>query len=308
VETKVNYAIVGVFVLTLSTAIIAGVLWISSGRSARKDYDTYLAYFTESVSGLNPNAPVKYKGVAVGKVREISLDPQDPERVRLELAIERGAPIKQDTVAELRVQGLTGIAFVDLSGGSRSAPPLLPPEDGGLPVIPTRPSLLARLDSAGTSLLSDLSVTAQNINELVDDQTRLALQRTIRDLDRVVHVIAMRSEAIDASLADAATTLDNSAQASARLNELTARVIASAASIERAAAEAERAGAAVRNTVEEAAGGVRQFSAESLPELQRLLEEARMATASLGRVARELERNPNVLVLGRPSPPRGPGE
>ncbi len=105
-ETKVSYAIVGAFVLVLSVAIAGGVLWISSGRVARKDYDTYLAYFTESVSGLNRQAPVKYKGVEVGSVREIGLDPTDPQRVQLVLAIERGVPIKQDTVAVLSVQGL----------------------------------------------------------------------------------------------------------------------------------------------------------------------------------------------------------
>ena len=125
-ETKVNYAIVGAFVLLLSGAIVAGVLWISSGRTERKDYDTYLAYFTESISGLNEHAPVKYKGVAVGSVREIALDPTDPQRVRLVLAIERGVPIKEDTVAVLSVQGLTGIAFLDLGGGSRESPLLRP--------------------------------------------------------------------------------------------------------------------------------------------------------------------------------------
>ena len=90
-ETKVSYTIVGAFVVVLSAAIVAGVLWISSGRAAGKNYDTYLAYFTESVSGLNRQAPVKYRGVDVGSVREIGLDPDDPQRVQLVLAIERGA-------------------------------------------------------------------------------------------------------------------------------------------------------------------------------------------------------------------------
>ena len=89
-ETKVNFALVGAFVVTLSVAIVAGVLWISSGGAARKDYDTYLAYSSESVSGLNRQAPVKYKGVEVGAVREIELDPEDPQNIRLVLDIEHG--------------------------------------------------------------------------------------------------------------------------------------------------------------------------------------------------------------------------
>jgi phospholipid/cholesterol/gamma-HCH transport system substrate-binding protein len=82
----------------------------------QQKYELYLAVEEESVAGLNPSAPVKYSGVEIGKVRSITLDPQDPQRVDLLLAIAQGAPIKQDTVAVLKAQGLTGIAYVDLSG------------------------------------------------------------------------------------------------------------------------------------------------------------------------------------------------
>ena len=303
-ETKVNYAIVGAFVLLLSAAIVGGVLWISSGRAGRKDYDPYVAYFTESVSGLNLNAPVKYRGVEIGSVREISLDPDNPEKVRLLLAIERGVPIKKDTVAVLSVQGLTGIAFVDLGGGSREASPPEPDPRTGFPEISTRPSLLRRLDTGATALVADLSQTAQSINQLVDPETRVALQRTLRDLDSVVHVFAARSKEIDASLADAAKTLGNSARASAELTQLMQQVGRSASAVERAAAEIADAGVAARTTLD----SVGQFGAESLPELQRLLADVRALTTSLGRVAQELERNPNALVMGRRAPPPGPGE
>lgn len=303
-ETKVNYAIVGAFVLLLSAAIIAAILWISSGRTAHKDYDTYLVYSTESVSGLNQHAPVKYKGVAVGSVREIALDPADPQRVRLVLEIERDVPIKEDTVAVLSVQGLTGIAFLDLGGGSRESPLLRAAEPGGLPVIPTAPSLLRRLDAGATTLVADLSQTAQSINQLVDAETRTALQRTIRDLDTVAHVLASRSKDIDSGLADAATTLGNTARASRELLSMVQQVARSAAAVETAAAEIARAGASATSALDEAG----HIGAGILPELQRLLVEARALTASLGGVARELERSPNALVMGRQAPSPGPGE
>ena len=80
-ETKVNYAAVGLFVLALSAALVAGILWIASGGAFQKHYDLYLAIEEESVAGLNLNAPVKYNGVDVGKVRDIRLDPRDQARV-----------------------------------------------------------------------------------------------------------------------------------------------------------------------------------------------------------------------------------
>jgi phospholipid/cholesterol/gamma-HCH transport system substrate-binding protein len=300
-ETKVNYALVGAFVLTLSVAIVAGVLWIASGRTASKDYDTYLAYSSESVSGLNRQAPVKYKGVVVGAVREIELDPENLQNVRLVLAIERGVPIKQDTVAVLSVQGLTGIAFLDLEGGSKDSPLLTPAEPGGYPVIATRPSLFQRLDTQVTALVADLSKAAQSINQLLDADTRAALQRAAIDLDTTVHGIAARSKEIDAALADAARTMDNSARASAKLGELTRQIGRSAETVDRAAE-------AVRATANDVAGGARQLDADTLPELRRLLADARAAAASVARTAQELERNPNALVVGREPAPPGPGE
>jgi phospholipid/cholesterol/gamma-HCH transport system substrate-binding protein len=307
-ETKVNYALVGAFVLILSLAIVAGVLWVSAGGTKRKDYDIYLAYSNESVSGLNRQAPVKYKGVVVGAVKEIGLDPEDPQRVRLELAIERGVPIKEDTVAVLTLQGLTGIAFLDLEGGSKDSPLLAPAQPGAFPVIATRPSLFRRLDTQATALVADLTLTAKSINRLLDDDTRAALQRTIRDLDSVVHEIAGRSKMIDTALVDAARTAENSARASEQLAELTRQIGRSAEAVTRAAERTAVAAEAVRATATDAEGGAQQLRADTLPELQRLLIDARAATASLGRLAQELERSPNALVVGREPMPPGPGE
>lgn len=304
-ETKVNYALVGAFVLVLSIAIVAGVLWISSGGTAGKEYEAYLVYFTESVSGLNRQAPVKYRGVEVGFVREIALDHDDPQRVRLVLSIERGVPIRQDTVATLSTQGLTGIAFLDLEGGSRESPLLAPADDGSAPVIATRPSLFSRIDTQASGLVSSLSQTAQSVNELIDDDTRAALQRTIRDLESVVHALAGRSEAM---AADAGQTLENSARASVTLNAMLHDVARSAEAVQRAAEQTQRASAAVYATAADATTGVQRLRSETLPELDRLLVEARSATASIARLAQELERSPNALVIGREPTQPGPGE
>jgi phospholipid/cholesterol/gamma-HCH transport system substrate-binding protein len=307
-ETKVNLALVGAFVVALSLAIVAGVLWVSTGGPARKAYDTYLAYSYESVSGLNRDSPVKYKGVVVGSVEQIGLDPEDPNRVRLVLAIERGVPIKRDTFATLTLQGLTGIAFLDLEGGSKDAPLLVATEPGGWPVIETRPSLFRRLDTQATALVSDLTQTAQSVNQLLDEDTRAALQRTIGDLETVVHAFASRSESIDAAVVAAMQTMENSARASEQLAELTRQIGRSADAVTRAAERTAAAAEAVRTTAANAEGSAQQLRADTLPEMQRLLAEARAATAALGRLAQELERSPNALVVGREPPPRGPGE
>src|SRR5512134_3843023 len=106
-EPKVNYALVGLFLALLSGALLAGVLWLSR-TDYRGVYDRYYTFMDESVSGLSRDSYVRYHGVDVGRVKDIILDPNNPEQVRLALDIVRGTAIKEDTVAILETQGLTG--------------------------------------------------------------------------------------------------------------------------------------------------------------------------------------------------------
>ncbi len=177
-EEKVNFAVVGVFVLVLSAALIGGVLWLSSGRSYRTSYDLYQTYMKESVAGLNLNATVRYRGVEVGRVKRIALAPGNVEQVQVTLAIESGTPVKVDTVAILSTQGLTGIAFVDLTGGSRDAPELKAESDTPYPVIRSGPSLMVRLDAS----LIDASHTLKNTARL-SEELPLLIKRIQRSAD-----------------------------------------------------------------------------------------------------------------------------
>jgi phospholipid/cholesterol/gamma-HCH transport system substrate-binding protein len=314
-ETKVNQTVVGLFVLGLGAAGIAAVLWLGSGRLSQKQYGTYLAYFTESVSGLNLHAPVKSRGVAVGSVREISLDPSNPERVRLVLEVEQGTPVKEDTVAILGVQGLTGLAYVELSGGTRDSPTLRPAPGDAHPVIRTGPSLMRRLDTAGTTLLADLDESTRRINDVLDPSTRATLRAAIADLRQVTRAVARRSAELEAMMASAAVVARNGAEASADLPLLVRRVERSAAAVERMADSMALAGTSARSALDgvgRAASGtsaaVQRLEDETLPEVGRLVTELQALTASLGRVSADLERNPAILLQGRAPAPAGPGE
>jgi len=296
-ESKVNYAIVGIFVLVLGTALVWGVLWLSGGKSYRKSYDVYQIYMSESVSGLSLDAPVSYRGVEVGRVRKIALAQQNMEQVELTLDIERGTPVKQDTVAVLRVQGLTGIAHVELSGGSRDSPALQAQPGEDYPVIRARPSLMVRLDSAVTALLGNLNHTSEGLNALLDEENRRAFKRTLADLETLSRTLAARSAAIDASLA-------NAARVSAELPQLVERIQRGADGFD----QLMRAGNRAAGTLEGAAGDARQFAGNTLPEAHTLITELRELTGSLRRFSDQLERDPGVLLRGKPAAKLGPGE
>ena len=303
-----NYTLVGAFVLVLGALLVAGVLWLASGGTSQKRVDLYLAIVEESVAGLNLNAPVKYNGVDVGKVRRIDLDPQDPNRVNLVFAIERGTPVKEDTVAVLKTQGLTGIAYVELSGGARESPTLRAVEGSLYPVIRTKPSLSARLENVLTTVLAKLDDTSTNINAILSAENQAALKSALADIATVARTVAARKESINSAITHAGRTLENASTASARITPVLERIGRSADSIDKMGNEVARTSASAGKTVDTVGADVKRFSAETLPELERLLGELGALTLSLRRLSEQTERDPRGLIFGRKPVPEGPGE
>jgi len=307
-ETKVNYAIVGAFVLVLGAVLIGGALWLASGGTLQKKYDRYLAIMEESVAGLNLNAPVKYNGVDVGKVRDIQLDPVNPERVRLMFAIERGTPVKEDTIAVLKTQGLTGIAYVELSGGARDSPPLAATTGNEYPEIRTKASLSARLENVLTSVLAKLDSTSGNINAILSDENQAAFKSALADIAVVARTFAARKDTIDAGITSAGRTFENASRLTAEARPVLDHIGRSADAIEKMGNEFSRTSASAGRVVDAAGSDISRFTAETLPELERLLGELSTLANSLRRLSEQTERDPRGLLFGRTPVPAGPGE
>jgi len=314
-EAKVNFAVVGAFVIALTVAMITGVLWLSSGKYYRKNYDTYETYMTESVAGLNLNAAVRYRGVDVGRVRRIALAPDNVEQVQLTLDIEHGTPVKEDTLAMLQTQGLTGIAFVELTSGLRTSAPLQAKPGAPYPVIASAPSLMNRLEASIPAVLANLNLVSDSVNALLDDDNRRAVKATLADLSQLSRMLAARSATIDMTLASTARTMDAAARTTDKavaiadqLPQLIQRIERTTIAFERMATEVAGAGVSARGTLDGTRADLAQFTGSTLPEVRALVDELRGLTATLRRVGDAVERNPSVLLHGRPTAKKGPGE
>jgi phospholipid/cholesterol/gamma-HCH transport system substrate-binding protein len=319
-DTKVNYVIVGAFVAVLGAAVLAVVLWL--GKSDyRGVYDRYYAYMRESVAGLSINSTVKYRGVEVGRVKDIVLNPENPEEVRLTMDILRTAPIKTDTVAVLETQGLTGLATVNLNGGSRDAPTLEVAPGQEYPVIKTGSSLLFRLDMAISRLLSEQGLTkllasastlSQNATAVVDEDNRAALKQILKDLSDMTRTVADHNEQVDKGLVSASQSAENVAKITETMNQqmpvLLERINRSTVALQTMTEELAHTGRAVRSAVQESRPDIEQFTRQTLSETGALVTELRALTGTLQRVARQLEQEPSSLVLGKKTSQRGPGE
>ena len=299
-ETKVNYTIVGIFVLVFSMALIAGVVWLGAGAEYRKSYNDYLVYMNESVAGLNLNAPVRYRGVSVGRVKEISIAPDKQESVRLLLEIESGITIRESTVATLRSQGLTGIATIELSGGDAQSPVLEAKNGEKYPVIRSAPSLMTRLDATITPILTNLNESIGRLNDTLSEKNRADLSRILSDLAKLSDILARRSNEIDSGVIDASKMLANGEKASESLPQLIQRLGKTADEFEKMATDASQSSAAARSTI--------AHVDETIPEFRALMAQLNDLSASLKRVSVEIERNPAILVYGRPAGRSGPGE
>jgi phospholipid/cholesterol/gamma-HCH transport system substrate-binding protein len=307
-ETKVNYAAVGIFVLALGAAFIAVVLWLAVGFGSHKEYSLYQAVIDESVAGLNINAPVKYLGVDVGKVRDIKLDPANPQQVQLTFAIEKGTPVKVDTEAVLKTQGLTGIAYVELSGGSPEAPPLVATTPNQLPVIRTIPSLSARLENVLSSVLANLDRTAANINAVLNEHNRAALEKILADTSAVMSTLAAQKDVMRNGIASAARAADNTAKATDHLDALVKKISVTTDAVGNLVNETTQVSKSAKKTVDEMNAGVRELTGDTIPDINQLLAELSALSNSLKRLSDQTGKNPNSLLLGRQPVPYGPGE
>ncbi len=303
-----NYVLIGAFVLGLGAVMVAILLWLASGGAWQKKYDIFLAVEDESVAGLNLDAPVKYNGVDVGKVQTITLDKTHPQRVSLLFAIERGTPIKEDTIAVLKTQGLTGIVYVELSAGSAASPTLVAKNGNKYPQIQTKPSLAARLENVLTSVLAKLDSTSTSINAILSAENQAAFSSTLANIAVVTGTLAARKDSIDRGLTDGATTLKNTANASPRLTDLADRASRAADSIDNMGTELARTSVSAGKTADVIAADVKHFSAETLPELERLLGELSTLAGSLRQLTEQTRRDPRGLIFGRTPVPEGPGE
>jgi phospholipid/cholesterol/gamma-HCH transport system substrate-binding protein len=306
--------LVGAFVLILAGAFIWGILWISAGGTPRS-IDRYVVYMTDSVSGLNVDAPLSYRGVNVGKVEQISIDEKNPQLIRLLLQVRQGTPISEDTVATLEYQGLTGIASVNLTGGKAGAPPpkVLPGED--YPIIQSRPSIFASLDTSLEGLMASLTETSTSLNAMLSENNRTNLARSLESVATLSENFARQSSHLETLIAHLETTLANTSTASENFPRLVSEFTRSAESITRMADEIRGIGeklsaasAGIEKVVDDSGDSVVDFARTTLPEISLMVNELRLASENLRRMSEALERDPSLLMYGEPEPEPGPGE
>ncbi len=306
-ETRANYVAVGVFVLVVLVGGVIALLWLARVEFNR-EIAYYDIYFAGSVTGLARGAPVRYNGIQVGRVNEIRIDPQNLQQVRLPIEIDQTALIRSDAVASLEVQGLTGVAFVEITGGSRDAPPLASQGDQRYPVISSAPSGLQRVFASAPEVLSRDIEVADKLSAILDEKNRVTIAETLDNVRRLSAAMAAHSGDLDSVLGDSAAavrdlrnllattdqTLGDVRQLIGERGELRQTL----KTIDATARKLEQLTGHLDALVQEQRPPLRDFSQRGLNELSQLVVDARTLVAGLTRLSDEIERDPARFLFG----------
>ncbi len=315
-ESRAYALITGLFVIGLAAGILAWANWLAKEPLERKPYRVIS---TAPVTGLNPQAQVRYRGMGVGRVTAIRLDPKDRQRILIDIEVNSDIPLTRGTYAQLGMEGITGIAYVHLLDESREAAPA-PRGPGGVAELPLKPSFFDTMADGAEGAVRDTRELIAGLNALLTPENRKRVGSMLESLEKVTVNLEAATGKLPRTVARAEAWLGEENMRLAR--DSLERVNDAAKTLPEITGEAQRLLAETRRLVvevgklsaetRELVGEIGKLSAEAqkdtLPQVNALAESADRGAQRVGRLAGELERNPDSVLWGRRAGRPGPGE
>jgi phospholipid/cholesterol/gamma-HCH transport system substrate-binding protein len=315
-ESKPHALAAGIFVLAVTALLIGLATWLMRDVTDTVPYEM----ITDStVTGLQPQAAVRFKGVDIGKVTDVSFDHERRGSVLVQISVLPDAPITRSTFATLTFQGVTGLSFVQLDdpGGSTEPPP--PGPDGRPPRIPLRDGALGQLTDRANGLVDKIGQAADRINQLLNNENQAMLTGALKDIGAAVKALNLLATHTDQAIqaqfgpgrADlpaltrqATRTLQSlegvGAKAGAVMDEVNAATVDLRRGIDKLTARG--------GTIDRLNDSTATLGAITLPRIQGVAEDASRAIRRFDRVVDSISENPQSLIYGSGPIPPGPGE
>lgn len=298
-ENKSHAFAAGLFALLLGLAALLATYWLSGSREASRDY---IVVTKQNIGGLNPQAQVRYRGIRVGKVSDIRLDPDDYSNILVTISVNEDVPLTTGTVAKLNYQGVTGLAHILLLETGKDMAPLEPDGDK-LPRITMIPSLLDELGETGAATLKQARQMMVSANALLSEENRAHLTATLANLEAASGSMKPALENLNMTLVQMNKLLNdrNVKQLSQAAGEVGPLLSDTRILIGKMQLATDKLDVAIGDA---SAGGTSAL----MPRLNELAVDFSMTSRQLSRVLRILEDTPQGLVFGAPAQAPGPGE
>ena len=317
-ETRSNQILVGSVVLGLLAALAVFIIWLSQlGEGGEKTYDIF---FQQSVEGLAKGTGVTFRGVPVGQIRSINLEPASPQFIRVRISVSEETPVLEGTTATIRGVGFTGVSQIQLDPPeqepgtpARARREIHCPEQNpqsecpyGYPVIPTRPGALGQLLNTAPELLERVSALTERLTAMLSDRNQESIAGILDNLEEVSGNLAERSPEIAASLAEARIAIAQAGAAAERIGQLAGSTEALLNEdgrplindLRTTIRSAERSMQNLDAVLADARPGVQAFSNQTLPEVGQLMTDLRATSESLRDITDRLNQQGIGGVIG----------
>jgi len=306
-ENKAHAMAAGAFVLVVAALLALLAVWLTRDNGERHLYELSTR---ETLSGLQPQAQVRFRGVPVGKVEFIGFDHKTKGNVLVRISVDVGTPLTQSTFATVSSQGVTGLGFIQLEDDGPSTVQLVPNDDDP-PRIPLKPGLLDKLLNKSEVIMDQVEAASTKLNKLLGDGNQQALMSAVQQfgqaadsinkvvlkLDPVVASLPKLSQEASVTMKSLKTAADDVSKTAGEVGTTAERLNAKGGPLDKLA----EGGAALSATVE-------TFSAATLPRLGDVAEETARAMRQLRRTVNAVDDNPQSLIFGNGPPTPGPGE
>ena len=311
-ENKSHAVAAGAFVLVVAALLVAMAAWLTRDTGEHRPFEISSR---EGVTGLQVQASVRYKGVTVGRVQSIVLDPQAVGNVLIRIVVDGTAPISQTTFATLGFQGVTGLAFIQLDDAGPSSA-VLASNDDQPGRIPMRASLISRLSDQGAGLLTQLDEVTQRVSLLLAAPNQKKLMDAVGNLGQAAANISQFAQHanqanLPALVQEAGATLKSLHSTSDLLGQSADSVGESSDSFKRMSDRMSEPGGTL-DQIEQGSNTLmatgQTLNTTLAPRLSRTIDDAARTVRHIGRAAESVNDNPQALLLGNGVSVPGPGE
>jgi len=307
-ETRAHHVLIGAFAIAAFVVGLGFVLWLSNSGSDSK-FSDYEVVFSEAVTGLSKGGLVQYNGIKVGEVTQLKLDAKDPRKVVANIRLDGDTPVKVDTKAKLGLLGLTGTAFIQLSGGTPGSKPLLPTAEHPVPVIIAEESALAKIMSSGEDIVTSVNQSLLRVGQLLSKENIDHVTTTLENINLITTTVADQRADMTVALTQLAAastelkstlkTLHDMASTTNKLIETDVRRVLESTS--RAIASIESVANSADQLVSENQAALNNFSNQGLRQVGPALYELRETLRSFRQLSDQLGSS-DTLLLRRDQP------
>ncbi len=256
----------------------------------------YQIHFTGSVTGLRVGESVRFHGIPIGSVKKISPSSEDPEIIQVKVTIDKPSLIREDSIATIEAQGLTGFTYVQIEGGSKSSPMLHIKPPAKYPLIPSKPSRIEEFFRAAPKIISNISALSERVNRIFNDQAISSLSKTFENLSSITNDLGQGPESFKIFLRDARQTLQ---QFGGTLEKISKEITPMSKDFSKTFKSLQETSTSIQKTAEhlesilkENRSGIQEFTDNGLNEFTTLVTDTKTLVSRMNHILRDMERGP----------------